>query len=52
MVRIWSEAAAEGRNEWRGQVQCVSSEKGQTHYFRDWPALVACLQEILPEENV
>ncbi len=49
MVRIWSESVEEGRDEWRGQVQYVSSEDGQTHYFRDWPALVAWLQKMLPQ---
>lgn len=45
MLRMWPEDLGEGQSEWRGKVQHVTS--GEAHYFRDWPALVACLQEML-----
>jgi hypothetical protein len=45
-VRLWSEDLGDGRREWRDQVCHASS--GETRYFRDWPVLVAFLQEILP----
>jgi hypothetical protein len=44
-VRVWQENLGEGRTEWRGKVQHVLS--GEVRYFRDWPALIACLREIL-----
>jgi hypothetical protein len=43
-VRIWPEAVGE-EIEWRGKVQHVTS--GETRYFRDWPALVTFLEELL-----
>lgn len=46
-LRVWPEALGGGRAEWRGKVQHVTS--GETRYFRDWPSLVAFLQEMLPE---
>jgi hypothetical protein len=45
MLRIWQEDLGEGRSEWRGKVQHVTS--GEARYFRDWPGLIACLQQIL-----
>ena len=45
MLRMWPEDLGEGRVEWRGKVQHVTS--GEARYFRDWPALIACLQEML-----
>jgi hypothetical protein len=50
LVRVWSEEVADGRAEWRGQVQHVSGVAGKVHYFRDWPALVAWLQQMLPAD--
>ncbi|HSD82710.1 MAG TPA: hypothetical protein VLG46_02570 [Anaerolineae bacterium] len=44
MLRMWREELGEGRIEWRGKVQHVTS--GEVRYFRDWPALIACLQEM------
>ncbi len=44
-VRLWHEPLGQGRSEWRGQVRHVLS--GETRYFRDWPMLVACMQEML-----
>ncbi len=35
----------ENQKEWRGQVEYVMS--GKVSYFRDWPTLVAFLQETL-----
>ncbi len=45
MLRMWPENVDEDRIEWRGKVQHVTS--GEALYFRDWPALIACLQEML-----
>jgi hypothetical protein len=45
-VRLWMEDLGEGRAEWRGQLQHVLS--GETHYFREWPALIAVLLAMLP----
>jgi hypothetical protein len=47
-VRVWREEVADGRVEWRGKVHYVSGVDGQVHYFRDWAALVAWLQKMLP----
>jgi hypothetical protein len=48
MLRIWLEDLGAGRYEWRGKVQHVTS--GEARYFRDWPSLVACLQEMLNDQ--
>ena len=45
-VRLWLEDLGEGRAEWRGQVQHVLS--GETHYFREWPMLIALVRAMLP----
>ena len=45
-LRLCSEDLGNGQREWRGQVQHVMS--GETRYFRDWPTLIAFLQEALP----
>ena len=45
ILRIWQENLEEGRLEWRGKVQHMTS--GEAHYFRDWSGLIACLQQIL-----
>ncbi len=45
MLRMWCEELGEGRVEWRGKVQHVTS--GEARYFRDWSTLIACLQEML-----
>jgi hypothetical protein len=44
-VRLWLEDLGEGRSEWRGKVQHVT--RGEVRYFRDWPGLVACIQDLL-----
>jgi len=44
-VRLWLEDLGEGRAEWRGKVQHVTS--GEVRYFRDWATLIAALQEML-----
>ena len=38
MVRVWCEVLGEGRTEWRGKVQHVTS--GEARYFRGWQGLV------------
>ncbi len=48
-VRVWLEDLGEGQTEWRGEVQYVVS--GEIRYFRDWPALVALLQAMLPKKE-
>jgi hypothetical protein len=45
-IRMWAEVLDRECAEWRGQVRYVTS--GETRYFRDWPALVAFLREVLP----
>jgi hypothetical protein len=47
-VRLWAEQLGYGQHEfeWRGQVRHLPS--GETRYIRDWSALVAFLQEMLP----
>jgi len=47
-VRLWREYLGDGRVEWRGKVQHVTS--GEARYFRDWPMLVARIQEILESD--
>ena len=46
-LRLWPEALGDGQAEWRGQVRHLAS--GETRYFREWPALIAFLQDVLPE---
>jgi hypothetical protein len=46
-LRLWPEALGDGQAEWRGQVRHLPS--GETRYFREWPALVAFLQHMLPD---
>ena len=48
-LRMWPEALGDGQIEWRGKVQHVLS--GQTRYFRDWEALIAYLQDMLPPDD-
>ncbi len=48
-LRMWPEALGDGQIEWRGKVQHVLS--GQAHYFRDWDALIAYLQDMLPPDD-
>ena len=44
-VRVWREDLGDGRIEWRGKVQHTTS--GEARYFRDWPMLIAYIQEML-----
>lgn len=44
-LRLWPEELGDGSVEWRGQVQHVTSGRQRT--FREWPALVAAVQEML-----
>jgi len=48
-LRMWAEELGDGQIEWRGKVQHVLS--GQTRYFRDWEALIAYLQDMLPPDD-
>jgi len=44
-LRVWEEALGEGKVEWRGRVQEITT--GETAFFRDWPGLVATLSRLL-----
>jgi len=44
-VRVWAEAPRAGQVEWRGKLQHVLS--GEAHYFRDWPTLIAQIEELI-----
>lgn len=44
-LRMWEEALGEGKAEWRGRIQELSS--GETAFFHDWPGLVATLTRLL-----
>jgi hypothetical protein len=46
-LRLWYEPLGEGRGEWRGKVRHVAS--GEARFFRDYSALLAFLQEMLPQ---
>jgi hypothetical protein len=46
-LRLWPEELGDGQCEWRGQARHVSS--GETRYFREWPVLIAFLQDVLPD---
>lgn len=48
-VRIWLGGLGEGRYEWRGKAQDVSS--GETKYFRDWSMLLMFLQDMLSKDK-
>jgi len=48
-LRVWQTDSGEGQSEWRGKIQCV--ESGEIRYFRDWPALVRYLDEMLAEST-
>ncbi len=49
VIRLWCEDLGQGRREWRGMVQDVSS--GEVRFFRDWQKLVDWIQERLPGER-
>ena len=40
-VRLWVEELGNGKSEWRGKVQYVTS--GEVRYFREWTTLIAFL---------
>ncbi len=46
-VRVWLEDLGQGQSEWRGEVHHVIS--GEIRYFRNWPALLALLEAMLPK---
>ncbi len=41
-LRVWMEDVGNGRVEIRGTLKHVLS--GETHHFRDWPALIRYLE--------
>lgn len=49
LVRVWSEEVDNGRTEWCGKVQ--RPVNGETRYFRDWPALLDLLSNMLPTDQ-
>jgi hypothetical protein len=48
-LRLWEEALGEGKAEWRGRIQELSS--GETVFFRDWPGLVATLTRLVTAQG-
>ncbi len=46
-LRLWLEDLGSGQTDWRGKVQHVNS--GEARYFRDWPALEAFVEKLLPK---
>ena len=48
-VRLWVEELGNGKSDWRGKVQHVTS--GEVRYFREWPTLIAFLLMPLPEAS-
>jgi hypothetical protein len=48
-LRLWREDLGAGQGEWRGEVHDVVS--GERRYFRDWPALLASLQDLLEAQE-
>jgi len=44
-LRLWREELGGGETEWRGKVQHVTS--GEVRYFREWPTLIAFLEQVL-----
>ena len=48
-VRLWVEELGNGKSEWRGKVQHVTS--GEVRYFREWTTLIAFLLMPLPEPS-
>ena len=46
-VRLWSEVLGDGRTEWRGQIQHVTTR--EKCYFREWSTLVSFLEQKLSE---
>jgi hypothetical protein len=47
LIRVWSEPLGNGKAEWRGKLQCITS--GETRYFRDLQRMVVDLQAMLGE---
>jgi hypothetical protein len=45
LLRVWCEDLGEGQLEWRGRIQHLG--RGDVRYFRDWPPLLVCLQEMV-----
>lgn len=48
-VRVWEEAAEDGRPEWRGKLRHIPSD--ETRYFRGWAALIPIMLEMLRRYN-
>ena len=44
-LRLWREELGGGETEWRGKVLHVTS--GEVRYFREWPTLIAFLEQVL-----
>ncbi len=44
-LRVWEEGLGEGKTEWRGRVQDVTS--GEIVFFRDWPGLVSTVERLI-----
>lgn len=48
VLRVWREELGAGCREWRGQLRDAAT--GEVRYFRGWPGLMACLEEMLGGE--
>lgn len=49
-VRLWRERLGDGESEWRGRAEYVPSREAR--YFREWPALIAFLLEVLSQMDL
>lgn len=44
-LRVWQEDMGDGRKEWRGRLQNVTTN--EVRYFYDWATLLSAIQEML-----
>lgn len=49
VLRLWQANTDDDQTEWRGKLHHVLS--GESRYFKDWHALVACLCVMLSEQQ-
>jgi len=48
-IRVWREELGDGRSEWRGKAQHVTSR--EAFYFRDWQELIKQLRSVLEQQE-
>ena len=46
LLRLWADDGANGQRRWHGRVQNIVH--GEARNFAEWPALIDCLQSMLP----